>query len=282
MLGRDEIADGLRALGLSGAPVAVHSSLSAFGHVNGGADTVAGALVDVCSTVLAPTFCSIGRCEPPDGAPSEMVPRQNGTDVGFHAGLIPAHSEPFDPDRFGCDSPLDREMGAVPHALLGWEGAVRSGHPSHSWVAIGDGAHHFVHPHPPDRPLAPIKRLADDRFNGHVLLLGCSLKRCTAIHHSEEIAGRRPFVRWIRYADGEVRPVRESGCSEGFDSLAPYLESLARRVRIGRCEAIAYPIRALVRIAGAIIHDVPQVTRCRADSDCTRCEDAIMGGPLIG
>jgi hypothetical protein len=45
-----------RGLGLSHAPVCVHSSLRSFGHVQGGARTVIDGLRAENSTVLAPTF----------------------------------------------------------------------------------------------------------------------------------------------------------------------------------------------------------------------------------
>src|SRR3954451_17966130 len=52
---RDEIAAGLRALGLSeGSTALVHTSLRAFGQVEGGAEAVCRALLDVCGTVLLP------------------------------------------------------------------------------------------------------------------------------------------------------------------------------------------------------------------------------------
>lgn len=276
-LDHDGIVAGFEALDLKGAPVAVHTALSSFGNVLGGARTVAAALVDVCGTVLAPTFCSIGRCGPPADAPPGMVPAHNGIDIEFHAGLIPPAPDAFDPERFGCGSAIDRSMGAVPRALLAFEGAVRSDHPSRSWVVVGDRPRAYATPHPPDRPLAPLERLFDE--DGVVVLLGVSLKRCTAVHLAEARAGRSAFVRWIRYADGAVRAVREPGCSGGFDRLTPSVESLARRVMIGRCAAAAYPIRPLIDIAADRIRADPRITHCESSFGCARCEDAMLGGP---
>src|SRR5262245_19686744 len=49
-IGEQEIVDGLRRLGVQpGAIVEVHSSLSAFGHVDGGAATVVAALMHAIS-----------------------------------------------------------------------------------------------------------------------------------------------------------------------------------------------------------------------------------------
>lgn len=273
-----EIVEGLEALGLRGAPVAVHAALSSFGRVRGGAVAVADALVDVCGTVMAPTFCSIGRCGPPVDAPAWMIPAHNGMDVEFQLGLVPPAADAFDPDSFGRESPIDRQMGAIPRALLALAGSVRSPHPSRSWVVVGDGAADFATPHPADAPLAPLEHLCDAA--GFVLLLGVTLKRCTAFHLAEQRAGRSAFVRWIRYSDGTVRTVREPGCSEGFDRLAPDVDHLSRRVLIGRCMAIAYPIEPMVKAVAARIERDPEITRCRSEFACVRCEDAIAGGPL--
>ncbi len=275
----DEIKEGLDALGLRGATVAVHAALSSFGRVRGGAATVTEGLVDVCRTVMAPTFCSIGRCGPPADAPPWMMPDQNGIDVEFQVGLIPPAPDVFDPELFGRESKIDRAMGAVPRALLSHESAVRSDHPSRSWVVVGERARFFAAPHPPHQPLAPLERLVDAA--GFVLLLGVSLKRCTAIHIAEQRAGRHAFVRWVRYADGTVHTVREPGCSEGFDRLAPYVDHLMRRTTIGRCQAVAFPVEPLVETINSLIRGDPSITRCAPESVCARCEDADLGGPIL-
>jgi aminoglycoside 3-N-acetyltransferase len=70
------IEAGLRELGVQNRDVAVHSSLRSFGHVDGGAQTVVRALLNVCGTVVMPTFCEIGRTNPPPGD----RPAQNGWD----------------------------------------------------------------------------------------------------------------------------------------------------------------------------------------------------------
>ena len=64
MLTRNDIADGLRALGLTGGDaVLVHSSLSSLGVVEGGAEAVVAAFLDVIGksgTLLVPTFGDLG------------------------------------------------------------------------------------------------------------------------------------------------------------------------------------------------------------------------------
>ena len=52
MVSEHDIIDGLIELGLEGKAVEVHSSLSSFGYVVGGAKSVVRALLTVCETVL--------------------------------------------------------------------------------------------------------------------------------------------------------------------------------------------------------------------------------------
>ena len=57
MIGYREIGSGLRSLGLDPArPVMVHASLSAFGEVRGGAETLLGALLASQRAVMMPAF----------------------------------------------------------------------------------------------------------------------------------------------------------------------------------------------------------------------------------
>ena len=113
---------------------------------------------------------------------------------------------------------------------------------------------------------------------GFVLLLGVNLSSCTAVHVAEERAGRRPFIRWAMDASGVIREVATSGCAKGFDKLAPFCRHLFRAERIGECLAQAAPLRELVECLALVIRAQPELTRC--SSDCLRCRDAILCGPL--
>jgi aminoglycoside 3-N-acetyltransferase len=263
----------LRQLGLQGRDVAVHSSLRSFGHVDGGAQTVVRALLQICGTVLMPSFCETGMTNPPP----EERPAQNGWDHERYwidtAGLTP-----FDPATFGETSEIGvGEMGRIAEAFLCTEGAVRSKHPSVSWTANGPLAAWYVANHPADDPNLPLKRLLERQ--GRVLLLGVGLEACTAVHLAEERAGRRPFVRWILYTDGAIHRVREYGCSDAFPRLAPYVESVAKRAVIGQCQAVLYPIEPLVNTLARLMVAHPELTLC-ARTELCRCQDAAKGGPI--
>jgi len=159
------IAAGLRELGLApGDAVLVHSSLSGLGWVEGGAAAVIEPLVDVVSpggTVLFPTL--------------------TGTEDDG-----PAHPPVMDARTSSCWT------GRIPRTALGWPGAVRSLHPTHSVTAIGAEAGSLVEGHErvstPCGPGSPYVRLMER--GGKILLLGGVTQASnTSLHALEELAG---------------------------------------------------------------------------------------------
>src|SRR5439155_12628373 len=106
---RKEIIEGLRRLGLTTKPLAVHSSLRSFGQVEGGAETVISALQSVCRTVLMPGFqCAANKVLPPP----EQRPQQNGCDYAIHFDLSQP-PEPFDVEI----APIHPKMGRISHTF---------------------------------------------------------------------------------------------------------------------------------------------------------------------
>src|SRR3712207_8628402 len=51
---------------------------------------------------------------------------------------------------------------------------------------------------------------------------------------AERRAGRKPFRRWARDANGEPITVETGGCSRGFTNLGPTLAPLASQTRVDR------------------------------------------------
>jgi len=151
-----DIIEGLRRIGLrEGDLVQVHSSLSAFGYVEGGPATVIDALLEVLGpegTLMMPTF-NHGRFE-----------------------LFDIRSTPS-------------VNGAVTEALRTHPLARRSMHPTHPYAAIGPLADWLVAGHLEagtfgDR--SPLGKLAI--VGGSVLLLGVGMNSNTAGHIGELLA----------------------------------------------------------------------------------------------
>lgn len=113
MVTEAEIVEGLRALGLErSSAVIVHSSLSSFGHVEGGAAAVCRALLDPCGTVLMPAFTwSRTALLPPPGLERPLnasTPSRSWEE--FESSL--AQAVPYSPT-----VPVDRAIGIIPETL---------------------------------------------------------------------------------------------------------------------------------------------------------------------
>jgi len=88
-----DIRNAVRQLGLSGLPVCLHTSLSSFGHLEGGAEAVVGGFLIEGCTVLVPTF-SDGFAIPP---PPHIRPERNGWDYEDHSGPLEGVGRIFSP-----------------------------------------------------------------------------------------------------------------------------------------------------------------------------------------
>lgn len=162
---KQDIVDGLKELGLSsGHHVLVHSSLSSFGHVIGGAEAVIDALLECVGgegTVLVPTLTG-------------------------HESLSPANPPVFDVAETPCWT------GRIPETFRRRLEAVRSQHATHSVAAIGARAEYLTRDHvdsvSPCDDLSPYGNLARTE-KGRILLIGVDHECSTVFHHVEEAAG---------------------------------------------------------------------------------------------
>lgn len=159
-----QLVTDLAQLGLQeGTTVLVHSSLSQLGNVEGGADAVIDALVEVvgsAGTVLFPTLTGTERDGPQD--PPVVDVRSTG-----------------------CWT------GRIPETARRREGARRSLHPTHSIAALGLAADRYVTGHEtgqtPCDEASPYARLIGE--SGFILLLGgVTQESNTTLHCLEELA----------------------------------------------------------------------------------------------
>ena len=266
---RRDIAGAAAANGLAGAALCVHSSLSSFGQVVGGARAVVDGLLDAGCTVMVPAFTYDFAVAQPPG----RVLRRNAWGDRDDDGLPPATEEVYTPDR----NDVHESMGAIPAAVLATKARVRGDHPLNSFAAAGRGADNLIAGQAPLDVFAPFRELA--RLSGYVVMMGVDLRMMTALHLAEQMAGRTPFRRWASGADGGVVEAECGGCSRGFNAIGPALSPVERRATVGDSVWRIFPIADVLERASEAIRERPEITRCDV-ADCDRCEDGIAGGPV--
>ena len=121
-----ELIQGLRRLGLDRSrPVLAHGSLSAFGHLRGGAGVLLGALLALVDTLVMPAFTYKTMLTPEAGPPGNGIAYGSGRDLNRMAEF------------FSPDMPVDPLMGILPETLRCLPGARRSGSPFGSTAMRG-------------------------------------------------------------------------------------------------------------------------------------------------
>ena len=253
---RQDIVDALREMGIEGGgALLVHSSLSSMGYVEGGADTVVDALLEVLGeegTLMVPTFT--------------------------HSG-----TEYYDP----LTSPS--KNGAITEAVRRRPAAVRSLHPTHAPTAIGRYAEAFMRDHLKRGPLGvdcPVDRLA--RQGGWVLLLGVGHTSNSIIHVGEAHA-RSPSLtvryspqapKWVilKHPDKgemEVTVQEMPGCSAGFVAVEKLLRRRRRILdgRIGRAPCQLMKGQDLIDTTVELLTRDPYGLLC-SRPECSGCREA--------
>lgn len=250
-----ELVKGFASLNVDrNKPVVAHASLSSFGRVQGGAESVVGALLSSFEGVMMPTFTYKTGIIPEDGPPDNGIVYGSGKDTNRMAEF------------FHPKLPASRSMGVIAETLRRHPNASRSRHPGLSFAGVG--VERALEVQTCDNPLAPIAHLMDE--GGWVLLLGVDHTANTSIHYAEKLAGRKQFVRWALTARGIQECPGTPGCSDGFQALAPRLEDIARSVRIGEAEVQAIPLEGLIDQACRWVEEDPLALLC-SNPACERC-----------
>lgn len=161
---KEDIKKSLTKLGLKkGDVIGVHSSLSQFGYVKGGADTVIDALLEVVEkegTIVMPTH-STNRIK------VELSSEEIKAGVLWLYKILS-----YDPQNTPCST------GIIPETFRKRKGVLRSLHPMFSVAAIGRYAKEIITAQNPWKALLEL--------DGYILLLGVGLEVCTAMHLAEE------------------------------------------------------------------------------------------------
>lgn len=246
---------GLRKLDIDHSrPVIVHASLSAFGEVHGGAETVLGALLSSFNTFIMPSFTYKTMIIPELGPADNAIVYGSGKDTNRMAEI------------YRPDMRADKMMGVVAEALRTHPKAHRSAHPILSFAGIN--AEHILDSQTLKEPLRSIQVLKEQ--DGWVLLMGVGQTVNTSIHYTEWLAGRKQFVRWALAPKGVITCPGFPGCSDGFEAVTPRLEAIIRRVEVGKGAIQAIPLVGLVDTVSAMLTENPLALLCER-KDCGRC-----------
>jgi aminoglycoside 3-N-acetyltransferase len=204
----DRFCTDLNALGVrAGMTVMGHASLSAFGQVPGGADTIIDALCELLTpqgTLLMPalSYLTVTRRQPV-----------------FDLLNTPS-----------C-------VGIIPETFRLRQGVLRSLHPTHSVCGWGKHARDLLAEHALDHtpcgPHSPFHRLP--QFDGSILMLGCGLKPNTSMHAIEELVTppylfSEPITYTLidengRTSQEEYIPHNFNGWEQRYDRVANLLPS---------------------------------------------------------
>ena len=238
----------------SNTPVIIHASLSSFGQVQGGADTVVGALLATFECIVAPAFTYKTMLTPENGPVGNGIIYGSGKDTNRMAEF------------YRSEMPVDRLIGAIPETLRRHPKSRRSIHPILSFTGIH--AETILQAQTLQDPLVPIKILAEQ--GGWVALLGVDHTVNTSIHYGEQVAGRKQFTRWALTPQGVVECPRFPTCSLGFSAIEPRLKKITRQVKAGAALIQAIPLPDLIDVVRSAIAADPLALLCE-QSDCERC-----------
>ena len=241
-----DVAAGIRRLGVRrGDKIAVHSSLSSFGFVEGGAYAVLEALMEVvgpAGTLVFPTF-NHGR----------LTPFNRATSPSFNGRL----TETF------------RHM----------PGVLRGIHPTHAYAAWGKDAASYTRDN--HRAItwgdsSPLGRLIND--GGWVLLLGVEQVSSTAQHHAEvgnrvKCLGLDTMPTYITDDEGEATATVGPSWRDG---KCPYTYEIheARTRRLGAVRDTYIGAAHIQMIRGSeTVKAIGQLLRGETGIDyCSACE----------
>lgn len=236
-------------------PVILHASLSSFGEIRGGADTLLGATLASFHSIMSPTFTYKSMIIPETGPDNNALEYGSGRDQNKMAEF------------FTADMPVDRSIGILADTIRNHPQAQRSTHPilSFSGIHLSEA----IALQSLEEPFAPVQWLLDHQ--GYVLLLGVDQTVNTSIHLAEQKAGRKSFIRWALTPGAIYECPEFPGCSNGFNQATNYLTEITIVTKIGDATIQAIPLREMVEILVPIIQTDPFALLCEKET-CLRCQ----------
>jgi aminoglycoside 3-N-acetyltransferase len=252
-LSLNDLVAAFRETGLqAGDSVVVHSSFRSLGPVEGGAEKVLDALLEVLT---------------PSG--NLMLPAFNYT--------RPLPHPHFDPET------TPARTGIIPELGRRRADAVRSLHPTHSVAVIGESAHALTENHLQGRAFgvdSPLDRLAQN--GGKILLIGVGQTSNSMIHVAEEHAGipkvssydPLPHVKVLLPTGHTMLHQLDSSpsCSAAFEAAAYPLRraGVVRDSRLGGTLMQLMKAGEVIDVIASLLSREPDALLCN-DSGCISC-----------
>ena len=255
VLSMHDIVKSLRKLEIDpDSPILVHSSLSAFGNVKGGARSVLGALLTNWSSIMMPSFTYKTMLVPEIGPHDNALVYGDALDHNCYA------------DIFCTDLAADPLMGVIAETFRQQLNVSRSIHPILSFSAIN--LDDVLSRQTILDPLAPIGALAEK--GGWVILMGVDQTENFSIHYAEKKVRRKQFIRWALTTEGAVTCPAFPGCSQGFYQASPVLSRISRSVPIGPAQVQAFPLQEMLEKILNLLQIDPTALLCSRES-CEFC-----------
>jgi aminoglycoside 3-N-acetyltransferase len=244
---RSELYNGLLELGLKpGDKLNIHSSLSSFGHLEGGAETLISVIQEIITEdglLMMPTF-TYGR-------------------------------EPFDIEK------TPSQTGKVTEVFRQMPDVIRSEHPTHSFAIWGKEKEKFALNHRTESAFdknSPLYKLVE--AGGKILFVGVDHTANSLIHVAQELADvdyidRPKFVEIIE-SDGKISTmkVRRAGCSLGFWKLDNYLDqNRIDTIKIGDSQLQYFSAEFLLKTSVDLLKRDQTALFCDK-KDCFACNEA--------
>lgn len=240
---KEDIKKGLSDLGLTrGDNVGVHSSLSSFGYVEGGAGIVIEALLETVGgkgTVVVPSY-SNNREE------VEKTPEDIKLGVTFKYKILP-----YNPEKDSCWT------GKIPDTFWRRREAIRGLHPTHSLSAIGAKANELSQRW--DKLL---------EADGCMLFLGVTLGCCSSMHLAERnVQLPKHILEKIMPSPELAEKYRKEGIGFGFGSYPDFAkmdkpcreQGIMKTTKIGGAPVKLLRLKELIDLYAKYLRNKPDV-----------------------
>ncbi|MFW9991190.1 MAG: aminoglycoside N(3)-acetyltransferase [Candidatus Odinarchaeota archaeon] len=251
IVSKKDVMEGLIGLGLKkGDIVGIHASLSSFGHIRGGANTVIDALFEILGSegtiVMSTHSANIQEVE--------MSREERELGLLWKLKILP-----YDPEKTPCTT------GIIPETFRKRKNVLRSKHMVHSIASTGLKAGEII-TEAHDRDLGGWKKLCD--LDGYILLIGVGFDRCTSMHLAEERVKLPEHIQdiltppeWLKtkYPDGEWET--DFGIYPDFKQIEPYCikRKIMKITKIGNATIRLVKLQELLDLYVELLRENPSL-----------------------